>query len=205
MQALKNSTSGFKNIFCAAEQFFPIHSHIPPLARLLKTPSFTNSVGLFLIDEGHHIVTDGLPHGNDPLHWLAYGKPGDVRIQLPTGTPCGIFSATLPPPIKAYMCSDLQMKEGKTIEINLCTNQPNINQAVIPMVGNIGNLSNLDLLVPVLYHPPMPLLQRGIIFLDHKLLTAKVADYLNDRCPSVCVKQDHSNTYTRECHKTILI
>lgn len=48
------------------------------------------------------------------------------------------------------------------------------------MVGNIGNLSNLDLLVPVPYHPPMPLLQR-----DHKLSTAKVADYLNDWCPPV--------------------
>ena len=29
----------------------------------------------------------------------------------------------------------------------------------------------------------MALLQRGIIFLDHKLSTAKVADYLNDWCP----------------------
>jgi superfamily II DNA helicase RecQ len=183
MQALKNGTSGFKNIFCAAEQFFPIHGHIPPLARLIKTPSFTNSVGLFLIDEGHHIVTDGQPHGNDPPHRPAYGKLGDVRVQLPAGTPCGIFSATLPPPVKTYIRSDLRMKEGKTVEINLCTNRPNIVQAVIPMVGNISNLSNLDLLVPVPYHPPMALLQRGIIFLDHKLSTAKVADYLNDRCP----------------------
>ena len=75
------------------------------------------------------------------------------------------------------------MKEGKTTEINLCTNRPNIMQAVIPMIGNIGNLSNLDLLVPVPYHPPMATLQRGIIFIDHKLSTARVADYLNDRCP----------------------
>jgi hypothetical protein len=88
---------------------------------------------------------------------------------------------TLPPPVKAYICSDLKMKEGKTVKINHCTNQPNIVQAVVPMVGNIGNLSNLDLLVPVPYHLPMPLLQRGIIFLDHKLSTAK--DYLNGWCP----------------------
>jgi hypothetical protein len=60
---------------------------------------------------------------------------------------------------------------------------PNIMQAVIPMIGNIGNLSNLDLLVPVPYHLPMATLQRGIIFIDHKLSTAKIADYLNDRCP----------------------
>jgi hypothetical protein len=75
------------------------------------------------------------------------------------------------------------MKEGKTTEINLCTNRPNIMQAVIPMIGNIGNLSNLDLLVPVPYHPPMAILQRGIIFIDHKRSTAKVVDYLNGRCP----------------------
>jgi hypothetical protein len=60
--------SAFKNIFCAAEQFFPIHGHIPPLARLLKTPSFTRSVGLFLIDEGHFISTAGQSHGKDPAH-----------------------------------------------------------------------------------------------------------------------------------------
>ena len=182
-QALKKGTSAFKNIFCTAEQFFPIHGHIPPLVRLLRTPSFTKSVGLFLVDEGHFIATAGQSHGKDPPHRPAYGKLGDVRIQLPASTPCGIFSATLPPPIKSFIRSDLQMKEGKTTEINLCTNRPNIMQAVIPMIGNIGNLSNLDLLVPVPYHPPMATLQRGIIFIDHKLSTAKVADYLNGRCP----------------------
>jgi superfamily II DNA helicase RecQ len=113
----------FKNIFCAAKQFFPIHGHIPPLARLLKTPSFTRSVGLFLIDEGHLISTAGQPHGKDPPHRPAYGKLGDVQVQLPASTPCGIFSATLPQPIKSFIRSDLQMKEGKTTEINLCTNR----------------------------------------------------------------------------------
>ena len=50
LQALKKGTSTFKNIFWiyAAEQFFPIRDgHIPPLARLLKIPSFTKSIGLF--------------------------------------------------------------------------------------------------------------------------------------------------------------
>jgi superfamily II DNA helicase RecQ len=75
------------------------------------------------------------------------------------------------------------MKEGKTTEINLCTNRPNIMQAVIPMIGNIGSLSNLDLLVPIPYYPPMATLQRGVIYINHKLSTAKIADYLNDRCP----------------------
>ena len=78
-------------------------------------------------------------------------------------------------------------------------------QAVIPMVGNISNLSNLDLLVPVPYHPPMALLQRGTIFINHKLSTAKAADYLNDCCPPVCERQNHSDTSTLECHETIMI
>jgi len=173
--------SHFKNIFCAAERFFPIHGHIPPLARLLKTPSFASSIGLFLIDEGHFIATASQSQGKEPPHQPAYGKLHDVQVQLPTSTPCGIFSATLPPPVKSIICSDICMKD--TIEINLCTNQPNIMQAVIPMIGNIGNLRNLDLLIPTSYHPPMALLQRGIIFIDHKLSTAKVADYLNGRCP----------------------
>jgi len=54
-QALKKGTSAFKNIFCAAKQFFPMHGHVPPLARLLRSPSFTESVRLFLVDEGHFI------------------------------------------------------------------------------------------------------------------------------------------------------
>jgi hypothetical protein len=44
-QALKKDALAFKNIFCAAEQFFPMHSHVPPLARLLRSPSCTKSVG----------------------------------------------------------------------------------------------------------------------------------------------------------------
>src|SRR5882762_908100 len=128
--------SGFKNIFCAAKQLFPIHGHIPPLARLIKTPSFAKSIGLLLIDEGHHIVTDGQSHGNEPPHRPAYGKLGDVRVQLPDAVPCGVFSVTLPPPVKEFIHSDLRMKETKMLEINLCTNRPNISQAVILMISN---------------------------------------------------------------------
>jgi superfamily II DNA helicase RecQ len=159
------------------------HGHIPPLARLIKTPSFTKSIGLLLIDEGHHIVTNGQPHRNGPPHQPVYGKLGDVLVQLPDAVPCGVFLVTLPPPVKEFICSDLQMKEIKMLEINLCTNRPNILQAVIPMISHIGNISNLDLLVPVPYHPSMSLLQRGIVFIDHKLSTAKAAEYLNSHCP----------------------
>jgi hypothetical protein len=80
-----------------AEQLFPIHGHIPPLARLIKTLSFAKNIGLLLIDKGHHIVTDSQSHGNEPPHRPAYGKLGDVRVQLPDAVPCGVFSATLPP------------------------------------------------------------------------------------------------------------
>ena len=183
LQALKTGTSHFKNIFCAAEQFFLINGHIPPLVRLLKMPSFTSSIGLFLIDEGHFIAMASQSQGKEPPHQPAYGKLHNVWVQLSTSTPCGIFSATHPPPVKSIIHSDICMKD--TIKINLCRNWPYTVQAVILMIGNIGNLCNLDLLISTSYHPPMALLQQSIIFIDHKLSTAKVADYLNDCPPSL--------------------
>ncbi|KAG2101293.1 uncharacterized protein F5147DRAFT_639693 [Suillus discolor] len=65
----------------------------------------------------------------------------------------------------------------------LTTNRPNISHAVIPMVDSIKNLSNLDFLVSVPFHPPMSYPPKSIIFIDHKLSTAAVARYLNARLP----------------------
>ncbi|KAG1744113.1 uncharacterized protein EDB91DRAFT_1080914 [Suillus paluster] len=67
----------------------------------------------------------------------------------------------------------------------LTTNRPNINisHMVIPMVDSIKNLSNLDFLVSVPFHPPMSYPPKSIIFIDHKLSTAAVARYLNTRLP----------------------
>src|SRR6267154_6031340 len=58
-----------------------------------------------------------------------------------------------------------------------------ISHAVIPVVDSIKNLSNLDFLVSVPFHPPMSYPPKSIMFIDHKLSTAAVARYLNARLP----------------------
>ncbi|KAF7976463.1 hypothetical protein HWV62_6719 [Athelia sp. TMB] len=182
-KALSQGVSPIRNIFCAPEQFHPLHGHIPRLATLLKVPAFVNSVGILLIDEGHFIVTDGQPHGDEAAHRPAYGKLGDLRNQLPAKTPCAVFSGTLPPSVKAFIRADLGMDNFNTVDITLPTNRPNIMQAVIPLIGNLGNLENLNFLAPIPYHPPMAPISRGVVFIDHKLSTAAIADHLNARLP----------------------
>jgi hypothetical protein len=67
--------------------------------------------------------------------------------------------------------------------IKLSTNQPNITYAVLPLIGSADNLHNLNFLVPQPYHPPMPLLPKGMVFIENKLSTSNIATYLNNRCP----------------------
>ena len=65
--------------------------------------------------------------------------------------------------------------------IKLSTNRQNIMHAVIPVVDSIRNLSNLDFIVPIPFHPPMSYPPKCLIFIDNKLSTAAVARYLNNR------------------------
>jgi superfamily II DNA/RNA helicase len=53
----------------------------------------------------------------------------------------------------------------------------------MPMLDSIKNFSNLDFLVPFPFHPPMSYPPKCLIFIDHKLSTAGVAQYLNSRLP----------------------
>ncbi|KAG1763497.1 hypothetical protein EDD22DRAFT_952349 [Suillus occidentalis] len=127
---------------------------------LLVAPEqfFPKADWFFFVDEAHFIIMAGEPKAGEKLAFrAAYGNLADVLVQLPLGVPVALFSATLP--------------------------QLMLHHAVIPMVDSIKNLSNLDFLVSVPFHPPMSYPPKSIIFIDHKLSTAAVARYLNTRLP----------------------
>jgi superfamily II DNA/RNA helicase len=93
-----------------------------------------------------------------------------------------LFSATLPPALLQTIKENVRIAPD-AITIKLSTNRPNIIYAVQPLVGSADNLSNLNFLVPQPYHPPMPLLPKGMIFIENKLSSSNVATYLNNRLP----------------------
>jgi len=143
-------------LLVAPEQFFPEGGHIPCLALQLKDPKFAKRIDFFFVDEAHFIVTAGEAQTGKklPFH-AAYGKLAEVLIQLPVSVPVTLFSATLPPVTLEKVLKSLNLPPDKMDIIKLSTNRLNIMHAVIPVVDSIKNLSNLDFIVPIPFHPPM--------------------------------------------------
>jgi superfamily II DNA/RNA helicase len=85
-------------------------------------------------------------------------------------------------PVLQILIENIRISSDAVI-IKLSTNRLNITTAVLPLVGSIKNFANLDFIVPRPYPPSMPPIAKGIIFVDDKLVTSDLAEYLNDRCP----------------------
>jgi superfamily II DNA helicase RecQ len=134
------------------------------------------------VDEAHFIKTVGLPLDQTPAFRPAWDKLYDLRVRLPLGTPAAIFSASMAPPTLQTLMENMRISSDAVI-IKLSTNRPNITTAVLPLVGSIKNFTNLDFFIPRPYPPSMPPIPTSIIFVDDKLVTADLAEYLNDRCP----------------------
>ncbi|KAG2155301.1 uncharacterized protein EDB93DRAFT_1264911 [Suillus bovinus] len=174
----------YKNLLVAPEQFFLEGGHIPRLALQLKDPTFSKCIGFFFVDKAHFIVTAGEAQIGKKLPFHpAYRKLTEVLIQLPVDVPVALFSATLPPQTLEKVLKSLNLLHDKMDIIKLSTNRPNIMHAVIPMLDSIKNFSNLDFLIPVPFHPLMSYPPKCLIFIDHKLSTAGVAQYLNGHLP----------------------
>jgi superfamily II DNA helicase RecQ len=163
-------------LIAAPEQFFPKGGHIPRLALQLKDPKFVKHIGFFFVDEAHFIVTAGEAQTNEKLPFrAAYGKLAKVLIQLPVGVPVALFSVTLPTVTLEKVFKSLNLPLDRMDILKLSTNHPNIMHAVIPVVDSIKNLSNLDFLVPIPFHPPMSYPPKCLIFINNKLSTTAVA------------------------------
>ena len=75
------------------------------------------------------------------------------------------------------------MKDDNTVSILLSTNQCNLINPVISMVGNISNFNNLNFLVPESYHLPMDPLNKTLVFIDSKVYSGKLCNHLLSRFP----------------------
>lgn len=141
-------------------------------------------IGWLNVDEAHHIVTAGQPRGKSPAFRPAYNNIHQIFPFLPPSTPRCVYSATLPPKVLAEVKSNLRLTEGKTVEMLLSTNRPNLLHALIPMIGSFKNYANLDFLVPLntdRWQIPMRRQEKTIVFVDNRLATSAIAKRLNSR------------------------
>jgi superfamily II DNA helicase RecQ len=172
----------YRQLFVAAEQLGATGGHITRFAKYTWDATFLNRISILNIDEAHYIQNSGLPIGKVPAFRPAWGKLYDLRVRLPHGIPVALFSASMAPNVLQTVMENMRISQDAVI-IKLSTNRPNITLAVLPLVGSIKNFSNLDFIIPQPYPPSMPPIEKGIIFIDDKLATSNLAEYLNDRCP----------------------
>ncbi|KAJ7216919.1 P-loop containing nucleoside triphosphate hydrolase protein [Mycena rebaudengoi] len=159
------------------------NGHIPRFARLLHDPKWAKNVGLLQVDEAHFIVTTGTSDNKKGPFRPAFTDLGErARVHLPVSTPCAAYSASTPPQISNIVMRTLRMEPDNTVTIELTTNRPNLVHAVIPMIGSLDNLSNLDF--------PIPNKCKCMVFVDNKKKAGQIERYLNSKYPpSVAAKK----------------
>ncbi|KAF8215383.1 hypothetical protein K438DRAFT_1955364 [Mycena galopus ATCC 62051] len=96
------------------------------------------------------------------------------------------------------------MEPAKTVSIELTTNRPNLVYAVIPMIGTVANLSNLDFLLPLSFPPNFVLAQKSIVFFDNKRKSSALAAHLNSKLPTVLAAKQPFRVYHSSMSKPYL-
>lgn len=162
--------------------------------RLLENQSFVHRIKCLNFDEAHFIVTSGEPDKEGNVFRPEYSKGFEILLRLATGTPCAIFSATMPPKVKEQILMSLRIPSdpSKTRFISLSTNRPNLSFAVKKISGRLADLSNLDFLFPDSYHPPLARLKKTLIFVPTTELCLALEEYLEDRIPGA-IKRIHAS------------
>ncbi|KAJ7177298.1 P-loop containing nucleoside triphosphate hydrolase protein [Mycena crocata] len=176
--------SEYRHYAVSPEQCGSYQGHVTRFAKLLHTPKWTKKVKLLQIDEGHFISTVGQPTQDSSVAFRpAFSDLGErLRIHLPASTPCAVYSASMPPDVIELIMKTLRMAPEKTVKLELCTNRPNLIYATIPMMGTLDNFANVDFLIPDPF-PPNYIFDKSMTFIDDKLKSASLAEYLNAKCP----------------------
>lgn len=168
--------------------------------RLLEDRVFVSRIKCLIFDEAHFIVTCGHPDIEGNIFRYEYSKGYEIRLRLTAGTPCALYSATMPPRIRDQIFRSLRLSSDpcQTSLITLTTNRPNLTFAVKKLPGPLSRMSNLDFLVPDSYHPPMACIKKTIIFVTSTLQALDIEDFLHSRvrCPGV-VQRIHSSLSAR--------
>ena len=173
--------------------------------RLLEEPQFSSRIKCLIYDEAHFIVTSGQADKEGNIFRTEYSKGYEVRLRLPTNTPCAIFSATMSPEVMDKILTSLRIRKDpeETAFILLSTNRKNLCYAVQPTNGPLVKLSNLDFLFPTPVHPPMPLPKKTLIFVPSTDLALMIEAYLHKHLPRELVSRVHS-TRSHRCKKRVI-
>lgn len=177
----------FQHIIISPEQASRSGSTLPLFSRLLEDTRFVRLIKRVNIDEVHWIATAGRADSKGKIFRPEYAKLQEVLIRLRTGTPCAMFTATLPPDARAIIEDSLKIPlsdPSKTSVHMLSVNRPNFTYAVVPLNGSTSNLSNLNCLIPAPYHPPMGHLAKKIIFVDSMELAVRMEMHLTELLPA---------------------
>ena len=175
-------------------------------SRMLEGEKLLARIKCVNFDEAHFIVTAGEADKEGNVFRPEYAKGYDLLIRLKTGTPCTLFSATMPKKILDKIMKSLRLPTStlKTTYLNLTTNRPNLCFAVQKLNAPLSKYSNLDFLLPSAYHPPMAPLRKTIIFVPTTDDCYKLERYLNKIFPGTRIAQRIHASLTTE-YKTEII
>lgn len=179
-------SGAIKHIITSPEQLTVVRGHIPLLARLMHERTFTGRITRVNIDEAHFIPKTGFAKGTDPPFRIAFAKIGDLRVLLGRRVVFVAVSATMPVDVARFIKTNLHMQDNNTDIIMLSSNRPNLTYGVVKMIGSLKNFSNIKFLIPAPLPPSSTLmgLKKGVLFIENKLLTSQVAEYLNSLLPT---------------------
>lgn len=182
----KDLRSGaIKHIVTSPEQLTVVRGIVTRFGRMMHETTFTVRIKRVNVDECHFIKTAGMATGTDPPFRFAFGKLGELRVFLGCGIVFTAFSATMPEDVAQEVMVCLRMKESNTDIIRLSSNRENLSYGVIRMLGSIKNFANVKFLVPSELSETATLvdLRKGVLFIENKVLAARIAEYLNALLP----------------------
>lgn len=153
--------------------------------RLLEDLAFCARIKCINYDEAHFIVTAGEPDKQGNVFRPEYAKGSEILIRLSLGTPCSLYSATMPPEVLGQIMKSLRLPTNttRTSYINLTTNRHNLSFAIQKASHPLSNLSNLDFIIPSAYHPPMARSKKTLIFVNSTDTANALMTRFNKRLP----------------------
>ena len=135
-------------------------------SKLLRDPNWSKYMMFVVIDEAHCITQWGQKFRK------MYSSLNKLRSYVPAGTPLLVTSATLPPPALTEIRDTLEVRDGKSFDLNLGNDRSNITPVIWPMKA-ARDLNSLNFVVA-----GREVLPRTIIYVNEKELARKACEHL---------------------------